>query len=117
MHHLPYINDTMINNINYVFILRDVQDINRRRIYEQFKKYLKIEYSVFNSLLNDYTDNYNILVLDIKSNSEYLEDRLFWYKASIHNNFRICNEESWIYNKNNYINEPPKRELNRHVFY
>jgi hypothetical protein len=115
--YLTKINDNLINNIDYLFILKDSLDVNRRRIYDQFKKILGIEYTVFTKILDDYTNNYNLLVLDLKYKSTCIEDKLYWYKAHIHNNFRICNEESWNYNNNNYIIEPPKRNINRSIFY
>ena len=92
-------------------------ELNRKHIYEQFKDYLTIEYSIFVKILNDYTNNYNLLVLDMKCKSICIEDKLYWYKANIHNNFIICNEESWNYNNENYIKEPSIRNMNRSIFY
>jgi hypothetical protein len=106
-----------IDNIDFVFIMKEDLDINRRNIYKLFEKKLGIQYSLFNKLMDDYTSNYNLLVLDLKCESNRLEDKLFWYSSSLHDNFKICNEESWIYSKNNYIKEPPKRILNRNIFY
>jgi energy-coupling factor transporter ATP-binding protein EcfA2 len=111
------LNEKILNNIYYVFILKDDIEINRQRLYEQFKNKLNIQYSVFVKLLNDYTSNYNLLVLDIKCNSMVIEDKLYWYKADIHNKLILCNEESWNYNNSNYIIEPPKRSINRSIFY
>ena len=111
------INNNFINNIDYVFILKDDIELNRKHIYEQFKDYLTIEYSIFVKILNDYTNNYNLLVLDMKCKSICIEDKLYWYKANIHNNFIICNEESWNYNNENYIKEPSIRNMNRSIFY
>jgi hypothetical protein len=111
------IDNNFKENIDYLFILKDNLDINRRCIYNKFSKYLGIEYSLFNKLIDDYTDNYNFLVLDLKIISNSIEDKLFWYKANNHNNFIICNKECWDYNNKNYIKQPPIKELNRSIFY
>ncbi len=115
--YLKYINDDLIKNTDYLFIMKEPQEVNRRKIYEQFQEYLGIQYSVFMSLMNDYTEDYNILVLDIKNKSNRLEDKLYWYKSSIHNNFKICSEDSWKYSNHNYINETPIKPINRNIFY
>jgi hypothetical protein len=111
------INNNLIKNVDYLFILRNDIEINRKRIYEQFKDYLSIEYSIFIKILNDYTHNYNLLVLDLKCNSKSIEDKLYWYKADIHNKLIMCNEDSWNYNNQNYIVEPSKKSINRSIFY
>jgi len=106
-----------ISNLDFVFILKERLDINRKAIYNLFQKYLGIEYSLFNKLMDDYTENNNFLVLSLKVESPILEDKLFWFSSSLHNNFKTCSEESWIFNNNNYILQPPKRTINRNIFY
>lgn len=58
--------------------------------------------------LNTYSNNYTFLILDVKSPSHNIQDKLFWYKATIHPNLRLCADEAWIYNNKNYIFENPK---------
>jgi hypothetical protein len=111
------INEIIKNNIDYLFIMKESYDVNRRKIYEEFKKYLGIEYTVFSKLMDDYTNNYNFLVLNLKCSSQIIEDKLYWYKSNEHYNFKICSKESWDYNDKNYIIEPPKKIINRSIFY
>ena len=35
------------------------------------------------------------MVIDCLSESEKIEDQVFWYKAEIHGAFRICYDEFW----------------------
>jgi hypothetical protein len=114
---LVLIKEKLINNIDYLFILKDIFDINKQRIYNQFKNYLGIEYTLFSKIVDDYTNDYNFLILDLKSNSVSIEDKLFWYKASKHENFKMCSDETWDYNNKNYIKQPLKKNLNRSIFY
>jgi glucan biosynthesis protein len=39
--------------------------------------------------LDDYTEDYNFLILDLKSESKYIQDKLFWYKAKDYKKFKI----------------------------
>ena len=114
--YLSKINDILLNNIDYIFILKESVDLNRKHIYEQFKHILGIEYSVFTKILDDYTSNYNLLVLDVKNNSKCIEDKLFWYKANIHDNFKLCDEDCWSYSEQNYVKQPEIKPL-RSIFY
>ena len=43
-------------------------------------------------MLTETTNDYGCLVIDNTSTSEKIEDRVFWYKAEIHENFRMCQE-------------------------
>jgi hypothetical protein len=110
-------NNNFKENIDYLFILKENVEQNRRKIYDEFKEYLGIEYSVFIKLMNDYTENNNFLVLNLKNKSIILEDKLFWYKAIEHKNFKMCSKECWDYNEKNYIIEPSDRQINRNIFY
>ena len=67
--------------------------------------------------MNDYTENYNFLILDLKSESKQIEDKLFWYKADDHTNFKLCSKESWEYNDKNYIKELPLKNIDRNIFW
>ena len=92
---------------DYLFLTKNDAYLNRRKIYEIFRDSLRIEYSLFEKLMNDYTSNYHFLVIDLKSNSPILEDRIYWYRAFLHPNARYCSKEAWEYNNSNYIVEPP----------
>jgi hypothetical protein len=48
------------------------------------------------------TQNYECLVVDNTSQSAKLEDCIFWYKADIHNDFRIGAAEFWQHSANYY---------------
>jgi hypothetical protein len=92
--------------VDYIFILKENVVMNRDFIYDQYEDYLGIEFSLFCKLIDDYTSDYNCLVLDVRSKSRNIQDKLYWYKANIHNqDFKMCCDESWNYNKQNGIND------------
>jgi len=81
-------------NVDYVFILRENQITNRERIYKQYAGMFH-NFDVFNTVLNQCTENYECLVIDNKVQSNKIEDQVFWYKAEPHNNFQVCSPELW----------------------
>ena len=51
-------------------------------------------FEVFNQVMNQCTENYECLVIDCKTQSNKLEDQVFWYKAKeVH--FKMCSTEMW----------------------
>ena len=94
-------------NIDYVFILRENNINNRRRIYENYASMFPT-FEVFCTVMDQCTENHECLVLQINSASNKLEDQVFWYKAKNHDNFRIAIDEFWIISE-----EKEKEKLRR----
>ena len=120
LNYIEHITEYLKYKVDYFFILKENLQINRKNIYDIFKKYLDIEFSLFCKFLDDYTHNYHFLILYLKSNSKYIEDKLFWYKSDIHNTFKICCDDAWNYNDENLIKEDyidtNKKILNHQLF-
>ena len=93
------------NKVDYIFILKDNIQYNRKKIYDSIKNDVNIEFLLFCKLLDDYTDNFNCLVFHVKSKSKNFQDKLFWYKASVYENFNIGSDELWKYNNKHLIIE------------
>jgi hypothetical protein len=102
----------MKQNVDYIFIFKDYIQLNRQKLFNLFKDEFGIEYSLFNKFMDDYTNNYNFLILDVKSQSKNIQDKLYWYKAGVYPNLRLCNDEAWIYNNNNYVEESKETNEN-----
>jgi hypothetical protein len=81
-------------NVDYVFILRENQVKNRERIYQQYAGMFP-SYDIFSQVLDQCTENYEGLVIDNKVQSNKLEDQVYWYKASIRNDFQVCSPHLW----------------------
>ena len=84
----------MRTNTDFVFILRENINNNRRKIYEQWAGMFP-DYDSFCQVMNQCTENYECLVIDNNSQSNKLEDQVFWYKATMHPPFRMCAPEYW----------------------
>jgi hypothetical protein len=46
------------------------------------------------------TENYECLVINNTSNSNKLNDCVFWYKANKHEEYQIGSKQFWLNNKN-----------------
>lgn len=81
------------SNIDYVFIFRNNIVKEREKIYNHYAGMFPT-FDVFNQVMNQCTENYECLVIDCKTQSNKLEDQVFWYKAKeVH--FKMCSTEMW----------------------
>ena len=81
-------------NIDYVFILRENIVSNRRRIFEHYAGMFPT-FEIFQSIMDQCTENYECLVIHNNAKSNKIEDQVFWYKAESRDNFRMCDDEVW----------------------
>ena len=81
-------------HIDYVFILRESVITCRKRIYVNYA-FMFDTFQEFCTLLDSCTENYECLVIDNNTRSKQLEDRVFWYRAELHENFRLGGKEFW----------------------
>ena len=81
-------------NIDYVFILREPYIANRKRIYENYAGMFPT-FESFCQVMDQCTENYECLVINNNSKSNKLQDQIFWYKASPHNDFKLGSKEFW----------------------
>ena len=85
-------------NVDFVFILRENILGNRRRIYENYAGMFPT-FDMFCTFMDQCTENFECLVICNYVNSNKLEDQVFWYKASDHPPFRMCDPTLWADNK------------------
>lgn len=93
--------------IDYLFILRENIIQNRKKLYDHFFGIFPT-FDSFNEVLNQCTENYECLVLNVRSTSNKIEDCVFWYKAKIGRKFKIGSPALWDHHKRNYN---PKHSL------
>lgn len=83
-------------NVDYVFILREPNIGNRRRLYEQYAGIFKT-FEMFCQVMDQCTANYECLVIDNTSRSNNIEDMVFWYRGDDHPDFKIGSAPYWEY--------------------
>ena len=85
-------------NIDYTFILREPYVSNRKRIFENFAGMFPT-FESFCQVMDQYTENYECLVVANNAKSNKLVDQIFWYKASAHRDFKLGSKEFWEMSK------------------
>jgi hypothetical protein len=82
-------------HIDYTFILRENLVSNRKRIHENYVS-LFPTFDIFCQIMDQCTENFECIVIDNTApQGGLLEDRVFRYKAELHDDFRIGADEFW----------------------
>jgi hypothetical protein len=93
-------------NVDYVFLLRENLINNRKKLYEQYAGMFP-SFDIFCQVMDQCTEDYECIVVHNNAKSNKLEDQVFWYKASEHEEFRVGAAEYWEYHTrhNDYQDE------------
>ena len=97
-------------NVDYAFIMREPYMSNRKRIFENFGSAFP-SFEFFCQIMDQCTQNYECLVISNNTQSNKLEDSVFWYKASLHGEFRIGDPRFWQHNAN-YYRDKEEEDIN-----
>lgn len=108
------VNPMLRTNIDFVFLLQENSMKNRRRLYEQYASVFP-NFNIFCQTFDIFTENYGCMVIDTTSKSNKLEDTVFWYRAEIHESFKLGSKKYWNYHTShynpNYRKEPNAKRL------
>lgn len=105
----------MRTNVDFTFILRNNNFSDREKIYKHYAGMFP-SMAYFEKVLDACTEDYNCLVIDNTSQSNKLEDQIFYYKADLHNDdFKMCSKELWSMNNRYYTNTNINSNLNTNV--
>ena len=69
-------------NIDYVFIFKENIESARKRLYEHYCSMLA-SFEIFCQVMNQYTKDYDCLVIDNTTRSTKFEDMVYWYHADV----------------------------------
>jgi len=83
-------------NVDFVFILRENFVNNRKRLYEHYAGMFPT-FEMFCQVMDQCTENFECIVINNNAKSNKLEDQVFWYKASEHDDFKLGAQEYWDY--------------------
>jgi hypothetical protein len=82
---------------------------NRKRIFDNYgSAFPSVEF--FCQIMDQCTQNFECLVLDNTSQSNKLEDIIYWYKAEFHGDFRIGAPEFWAHSAAHMRNKEGNNE-------
>jgi hypothetical protein len=86
---------------DYIFVLRENILENKQKLYKHFFGIFPT-FDAFNEVLMQCTENYECLVLNVRSTSNKIEDVVFWYRAKVGRKFRIGSPALWEHHRRNY---------------
>lgn len=66
---------------DYIFVLRENSVQNRKRIWEMYAGCIPT-FKLFNQIMDKVTENYGVLVIDNRTQSNKLSDQIFCYRAN-----------------------------------
>lgn len=95
-------------NIDWVFICREVKKIEKDKLHKYYAGIFP-SYDMFNQIFNKCTKDKCCMVIDGLSESDKIEDQVFWFHADMHDAFRVCYDEFW---KDNEIYLRRRLQLN-----
>lgn len=81
------------NNIDYVFIFRNNIRREREKIYQHYAGMFPT-FEAFEQVMLQTTENYECMVIDNRTQSNKIEDQVFWYKAE-EKHFKMCSPDLW----------------------
>jgi len=83
------------NNIDYLFIYRNPFIKQRQRIYEKYGKFIP-NFQMFNDIFEQCTEkDYECLVIHLSNPSTNWMDKIFWYRADVLENIKLCERKWW----------------------
>ncbi|NDE17537.1 AAA family ATPase [bacterium] len=92
-------------NIDGTFILRESNLRNRKVLWENYAGIIP-DFTMFCAIMDQITDNYTALYIHNATQSNNLEDCVFWYRARpVPADFRFGSNDFWRFHKQRYDND------------
>ena len=85
---------TMRSNVDYVFLYQEEENGNVKKLYENYAGIFPT-FRMFKETLDQCTEDFGCLVIDKRSKSKNLTDRVFHFKAKDPGPFRFGNKKFW----------------------
>lgn len=97
-------------NADYVFILREPAQDQRKKLHTDYVGIIH-EFKTFCKVMNGCTKDYGCLVVDKTTNSNEVEDNIFYYKAKINNKpFKVGSKKLWALHEKYYKSDESDHE-------
>ena len=90
-------------NIDWVFLCKENKRIERQKLWKYYAGIFP-KFEMFEQIFMKCTTDKKCMVINQLAESEVLEEQVFWFKAKLRPNFRICYDEFWE-NNNEYLKQ------------
>ena len=97
-------------NIDFVFLMREPNYSNRKRLYEHYAGMFP-SFESFCSAMNSCTQDYGCLVIDNTCRTNNIEHMCFWYKAKAHSDFRVGSAQFWDVKRNQELRRQRRESM------
>jgi len=105
------IDPAMRGNLDYIFLFAEGIAANRKRLYDHYTGVFN-SFTEFEQIFTELTNDYGVMVINQKSNSNNICDKVFWYKAKEIPDFVMGSDKYRdFHNKNYNINWQDKISL------
>lgn len=81
-------------NIDWVFICKETKKIEKEKLWKYYAGIFPT-FDMFNQIFDRCTQDKRVMVIDSLSESSKIEEQIYWYKADLHDDFRVCYDEFW----------------------
>jgi hypothetical protein len=99
--------------IDYVFICKETKACNLKRLYEHYASMFPTM-DMFKTVLNKCTNDYGCLVIDNTSNSDKIDEQVYWYRTNINKpdweTFKMCYNIFWEGNEKYLAGKDDEKE-------
>lgn len=100
------------NQIDYVFLLKENKINNRKRLFEHYAGMFP-SYETFSRVFDEFTNNYECLVIDNTVLSNNIEDMVFFYRARLHDPFTVGCKSYWKHHAVRHNPEHRREQLEK----
>lgn len=87
------LNPTLRSQIDYVFIFKNNVLKEREKIFNHYAGICN-SFEVFNKIMDNTTENFEVMVIDNTTQGNNITEQIKWYKA-VDKNFKMCSPEIW----------------------
>jgi hypothetical protein len=79
---------------DYVFMFSEGRSKELRKLHEHWASIITT-FKLFKTIMDNFTDNYGCVVIDVNAPTKKIEDNIFWYNAKEHGPFKLGTPEVW----------------------
>lgn len=101
-------------NCDYVFHAREPVKENKVKLYRDFFGVFESA-MIFEHVIDELTNNYEVIVLDNTSRSNCVTDCVYYYKAKVRKPFRTGSKSFWAYHDEHYNSRYDDANVNEKV--
>jgi len=85
------------SNIDWIFLCKENKKVEREKLWKYYAGIFP-NLNMFEQIFLSCTVDKKCMVIDSLSESDKINDQVFWFKATIRGNFRLCYDDWWVDN-------------------